>query len=293
MSARRTTAKAWFPSHPCSLRQLPRELHVEAARTAIQFNPANAVNVSGLANVPHPDFIALLTGKKWNPAGVKLPVKFLDSPDAATKRMILEHANEWGKYGNVEFLESVSNDGVRLARAASGYWSYLGTDILHVSGPTMNLQNFTSRTPLSEYMRVVQHEFGHTLGFPHEHQRKGIIQRLNPPAVISEFRRTQGWNEQEVYAQILTPYDESALMATPTDEESIMTYWFAGTLTLDHKPIVGGSKVNANDGKFCGQQYPKANEPPPSGRWTVEGSFAVACGNCGQKAVLTPTIKAA
>ena len=56
----------------------------------------------------------------------------------------------------------------------SGYWSYLGTDVLHipVDQQTMNLQGFTERTPESEYRRVVRHETGHTMGFPHEHMRR-------------------------------------------------------------------------------------------------------------------------
>jgi len=56
----------------------------------------------------------------------------------------------------------------------SGYWSYLGTDILHIpkNRPTMCLENFSMDTLESEYKRVVRHETGHTLGFPHEHMRR-------------------------------------------------------------------------------------------------------------------------
>ena len=61
--------------------------------------------------------------------------------------------------------------GRRISRGSEGYWSYLGTDIRLIprNRPTMNLQGFTMNTSESEYKRVVRHETGHTLGFPHEH----------------------------------------------------------------------------------------------------------------------------
>jgi hypothetical protein len=61
--------------------------------------------------------------------------------------------------------------GRQISRGSEGYWSYLGTDIRLIpwNRPTMNLQGFTMNTSESEYKRVVRHETGHTLGFPHEH----------------------------------------------------------------------------------------------------------------------------
>ena len=58
---------------------------------------------------------------------------------------------------------------MRIARIdsgdQSGYWSYLGTDILSIAAgePTMNLQEFSMDTPESEFHRVVRHETGHAL----------------------------------------------------------------------------------------------------------------------------------
>lgn len=38
----------------------------------------------------------------------------------------------------------------------------------------LRLQGFTMNTPESENKRVIRHEAGHTLGFPHEHMRKAL-----------------------------------------------------------------------------------------------------------------------
>ena len=56
----------------------------------------------------------------------------------------------------------------------------------------MNLEAFTMDTPDSEFFRVVRHETGHTLGFPHEHMRKAIIDRLDPEKVIAELHEEPG-----------------------------------------------------------------------------------------------------
>ena len=50
---------------------------------------------------------------------------------------------------------------------------------------TMNLQGFTTNTPESEYKRVIRHEAGHALGFPHEHMRKASIMCCQPPGGIA------------------------------------------------------------------------------------------------------------
>src|SRR5262249_57330481 len=131
---------------------------------------------------------------------------------------------------NVAFVESNVDPQVRIARLdsppeMSGFWSYIGTDILDISAdePTMNLEGFTMATPEWEYQRVVRHETGHTLGFPHEHMRRELVERIDPEKAIRFFGRTQNWTPEEVRAQVLTPIEESSLLGTPhTDQQSIM-----------------------------------------------------------------------
>lgn len=65
--------------------------------------------------------------------------------------------------------------------------SYLGTDIRTIAAdqPTMNLESFSMDTDESEYHRVVRHETGHTLGFPHEHTRAEIVNRIDRDKAIA------------------------------------------------------------------------------------------------------------
>ncbi len=122
----------------------------------------------------------------------------------------------------------------------------------------MNLQAFTMQTPESEFHRVVRHETGHTLGFPHEHMRRELVDRIDPNKAFTYFRRTQGWNRPMVRAQVLTPLEDSQLIATPAaDPNSIMCYQLPGEITKDGKPIVGGVDIGPSDYAFAAQVYPK------------------------------------
>jgi hypothetical protein len=121
----------------------------------------------------------------------------------------------------------------------------------------MNLEAFTMSTPESEFHRVVRHETGHTLGFPHEHMRKALVAKIDPQKAIAYFMRTQGWTADEVKQQVLTPIEESTLMGTRVDARSIMCYQIPGELTKNGKPILGGLDIDATDYKFAGDIYPK------------------------------------
>ena len=256
----------------CTPKALPRNKIVEAAERARHINPVNHPPVERLMGVmrgfnPTPMRIAVLTSKYWGTAGVKLTVGFLDSLPADLRKHILLHMNAWSKTANVTFTESRTDPQVRIARVGGrdgGYWSYLGTDILGIADdePTMNLEGFTMNTPESEFIRVVRHETGHTLGFPHEHMRRQLVNRIDRRKAIDYFRRTQRWTAEEVKQQVLTPIEERSLLGTRTaDQSSIMCYQIPGAITKDGKPILGGKDIDAQDAGFAATIYPK---PPGS-----------------------------
>jgi len=249
----------------CTPKFLPRELWDEAARTATRINPLNHAPVERLAGVikgfePQRAYIAVLTTKYWQSKGVKLGVAFLDRPPAALKRRILAHMNAWGTSANVKFSAASKDAEVRIARAEAGYWSYLGTDILHIDAgqPTMNLQAFTMKTPESEFHRVVRHETGHTMGFPHEHMRRELVELIDADKAIRYFGETQGWTPDEVRQQVLTPLDEGSLLGTAhADPHSIMCYQIPEFLTKNGEPIAGGTDIDKADRAFAAKVYPK------------------------------------
>jgi hypothetical protein len=254
---------------PCTARFEPHPTDgwLAAAERACQINPANRppVMMGLMGEAPSKEFIAVATTKYFR-GGANLTVGFMDNPDAETRRDILNYLNLWSPYANISFVWSTVDAQVRIDRGGSGYWSYLGTDILGIprGEPTMNLQGITSRTPDREKRRVIPHEGGHTCGAVHEHARRDIVNRLDPQKTLAYFQRTQGWSESMVRQQVLTPLNEASITGTTEAEEtSIMTYSFPASITRDGRPIAGGNDITPMDGAFMGKVYPKAIQPPP------------------------------
>ena len=194
----------------CTPRRLPQQLRVAAAQRSLEINPANqpppgiAARALGPGDAMGRERLALVVGSRWPSSGIKLTVAFMDKPPADLRARILLHMNAWGKSANVKFVASSTDPKVRIARldhspSMSGYWSYVGTEILSIpkDQPTLNLEAFTMDTPESEFHRVVRHETGHTLGFPHEHMRRELVAKIDPAKAIQYFGRTQGWTPQE------------------------------------------------------------------------------------------------
>ncbi|MGH9753077.1 MAG: M12 family metallopeptidase [Blastocatellia bacterium] len=249
----------------CVIKFLPPRLLIKAAEIATTINPSNAPAVGPLASVMKEGQeitrleLAVVTSKYWGPAQRRLTVSFMDSAPTDLRVRIISHMNAWCKTSGISFVETLGVGDVRISRGPGGYWSYLGTDInlIPKNRPTMNLQDFTMNTVESEFRRVVRHEAGHTLGFPHEHMRKALVARIDPEKAYIWFEEKYKWPKAMVDAQVLTPLDEASLMGTPADKNSIMCYQLPGEITKDGRPIPGGADINQTDYAFAGKIYPK------------------------------------
>ncbi len=256
----------------CTPRTLPPEKRVAAAETAIEINPHNRSALEELVGVipnfsPGPEHLAVAVQKYWGKGGVDLTVGFLDDPSAELRARILSHMNAWNEKANVKFTETATADDaqVRINRQTSnqpewnGYWSFLGTDILSFEGPfgqTMNLEGFTMDTPDEEFFRVVRHEAGHTLGFPHEHMRRELVERIDRAKAIAYYHRLTGWTEEQIDQQVLTPLEDASIFGTRVDPDSIMAYQVPANVTKDGLAIAGGNDINQTDHDFCAAIYP-------------------------------------
>jgi len=254
----------------CVPKSLPERLRIRAAELSAEINPVNSPAYSrssalALGMAPEPMRIAVLTSKYWGPTPRKLTVSFMETTPSDLRKRIVSHMNAWTKTGCILFVETSGEGQVRISREPGGYWSYLGTDILLIpkSRQTMNLEGFAMTTPESEYKRVVRHEAGHTLGFPHEHMRKALVARIDPKKAYPFAAANYGWDKKTVDEQILKTLDEKSIMATPPDQTSIMCYQLPGSITYDGKPILGGSDINATDAAFVGKIYPKPGLAAP------------------------------
>ncbi len=125
---------------------------------------------------------------RWTP-GKAISVGFQGGNDQL-RRDIVDVASEWSQYGNVRFSFHTDAAGttfrnwssadasyaaeIRISFDRPGYWSCVGTDsitptIAPPNLPSMNFGNFHLTRP-ANWKAVVLHEFGHAIGFHHEHQ---------------------------------------------------------------------------------------------------------------------------
>ena len=88
--------------------------------------------------------------------------------------------------------------------------------------------------------------------------RKEIVKRIDPAKAKAYFKKSDGWSAEEVIAQVLTPLDQSALIATAKpDPKSIMCYWLPGDIMKDGKAVPGGTDIDKLDGQFAASLYKK------------------------------------
>ncbi|HSR92360.1 MAG TPA: FG-GAP-like repeat-containing protein [Gemmatimonadales bacterium] len=283
----KSSLKAQEQQPPCILMSLPSELEAEAAQTAIRINPENGPLA---VHTPPPimptgqigPFLAAMTSRLWGRSGIRLSVQFLDNPSASLKKKILSHMNAWSVSANVGFSETFTVGQVRIARSAGdsqrpgGYWSNLGTDILLVAPglQTMNLEGFSDATPDSELIRVVRHETGHTLGWPHEHLRPEINRRIDRQKAIDYFKAQYGWLEKQTIEQVLTPLNRFDFYGSVApDFNSIMAYPLPASIMKDGVAVPGGTDIDTLDRQFANTVYPPL--PDLARQWGAAGDFCV------------------
>ena len=154
--------------------------------------------------------------KKWGPNHV-ITIAF-QGGSAELRKQIADATKPWSDAANIQldfgsgapvgqYREWSNTDtdyaaDVRIGFAEAGYWSYVARDgidtsIVKPNEESMNFSGFTDQALPADWQSVVLHEFGHALGFEHEHQ--------NPNGSCeSDFR----WDNDPDYAPTQDVYGQ-------------------------------------------------------------------------------------
>ena len=206
---------------------------------------------------------AVVRKKLWKPGRV-LRVRYLDG-DPAVQRRVEPFAHQWSQFANIKFVFGADPDAeIRISFLGTGSWSYIGTDALGIpkNQPTMNFGWLKPDTAESEYSRVVVHEFGHALGFIHEHQNPvGEIPWDKPKVYAYYAGPPNRWSKQQTDVNLFQRYSAAETNFTAFDTKSIMLYPIPNDFTIGDFEVGWNTKLSDMDKEFVAITYPGAPKP--------------------------------
>ncbi len=236
---------------------------IDMAREA--FKPAESVLVNSpcmapcglVGGAPYGDKALLDADLRWGKR--RLEVKFFGGSPYLRGRVIAM-AGTWSKYCGITFMETSNKGDIRISfDPKGGHWSHIGTYAQRINRrkATMNLQVSDSTSDM-ELRTVVLHEFGHALGFLHEHRRgdSGLV--WNEEEVYRYYMGYPNfWKAPQVKEQVLDRIYVRNPIETPYDRKSIMHYPMPQKFLKRGRATGWNRELSANDQAAVRRAYPK------------------------------------
>jgi hypothetical protein len=245
---------------------------------SIRFDIEPGLNSKVPVSVPPPEGVAsaaAIVCKIWSKS--RLQASFVDAnhydPTGLIRRRIRTVVQKWSDASlggiNFDWMDQMQYDSdIRISLTPDGtFWSLVGTDT-RLSGSnlvTLNLgfnnseyyaSDDTNNFYVREFQRLVLHEFGHALGFIHEHLSPKSRITFNEPAAIAYFRKNGlgHLTDDQIREQVLTP-EPDAENLTGFDLKSVMLYPFPASIA--NPPTDNNWELSAGDIETVRKAYPK------------------------------------
>ncbi|KAI1415300.1 Metalloprotease [Hypoxylon sp. FL1857] len=182
-------------------------------------------------------------------------VAFLNSKFKERDRFVEDTARQWELHANIKFkfvLPSELSE-IRILYGRES-WSYVGIDALDYDQDeeTMGLKYIEGNSKANQ--RTVLHEFGHAIGFDHEHASPEAKIPWNKKTVLEKLKgiRTREYIERN-YLRVA----HEATLRSPFDPESIMMYRIRPEwVTKDGATAKMATKLSTPDKEWASRFYP-------------------------------------
>ncbi|MFL5738570.1 MAG: M12 family metallopeptidase [Flavisolibacter sp.] len=206
--------------------------------------------------------LVVVKEKMWSPGDI-ITVGFF--PGQTTPVIISKvkiYAKVWESFANIkfQFVDDVKDAQVKVGFMPDNTsWSMVGRDVLTntTGSQTVNFGWFDNNTTEEEFRRVIVHEFGHVLGYIHEHQSPAAGIPWDKSKVYAYFGGSPNfWSKEKVDFNIFAAFDTTSTNFSAYDRLSIMHYFFPPELVTDHSMFTNNTNLSTTDMQFSRQIYP-------------------------------------
>lgn len=210
--------------------------------------------------------LAATTDKMWEP-GQTIKFGFSGGNNFVIEK-VKYYAKQWELFANIklEYVTNLKDATIRIGFiGGAGSYSAIGRDALTFSPDliTMNFGWFTTTTKEEEFRRVTLHEFGHALGFIHEHQSPAVAIPWDKEKVYAFYALPpNNWSRDKVDFNFFAKDNVTTTNYSNYDPLSIMHYPVPPEFTTNGSEIPFNTDFSATDKQYASYIYPFPPLPP-------------------------------